>query len=272
MNQKSEERNEMKKMLCVLLGGCMLFAMTAFGTEAADNAMQTASAYLDQSEAAAIAVTVDLSGGWSVEFARGAVYLYDGEITDDSECTAMLVTLDQELYEEYMADAGADDNHIEADDGVYFTYNENEKAYLASLDDAAFFLITASAEADMESIAARFIISLDEASAADEAEEDGAETDENPLVGTWEYRDEENDMGAAYVLEEDGTGTYTMTVGEEEVIYELEYEVEDGHLLVTYVNNDIFTEDDVFDNEFRFEDDGTLTIKDSFDEEMTFVK
>ena len=79
-------------------------------------------------------------------------------------------------------------------------------------------------------------------------------------------------MGAVYVLEEDGTGTYTMTVGEEEVIYELEYEVEDGHLLVTYVNNDIFTEDDVFDNEFRFEDDGTLTIKDSFDEEMTFVK
>ena len=79
-------------------------------------------------------------------------------------------------------------------------------------------------------------------------------------------------MGAAYVLEEDGTGTYTMTVGEEEVIYELEYEVEDGHLLVTYVNNDIFTEEDVFDNEFRFEDDGTLTIKDSFDEEMTFVK
>ena len=93
------------------------------------------------------------------------------------------------------------------------------------------------------------------------------ETDQNN-----KYRDEENDMGAAYVLEEDGTGTYTMTVGEEEVIYELEYEVEDGHLLVTYVNNDIFTEDDVFDNEFRFEDDGTLTIKDSFDEEMTFVK
>ena len=33
-----------------------------------------------------------------------------------------------------------------------------------------------------------------------------------------------------------------------------------------------FTEDDVFENEFRFEDEQTLVIKDSFDEEMTFVK
>ena len=95
---------------------------------------------------------------------------------------------------------------------------------------------------------------------------------DNSLVGVWEYADTESNLGAVYDLKEDGTGTYTMKVGETEVTYELKYEVKDGHLLVTYVNNDIFTEDDVFDNEFRFEDDGTLTIKDSFDEEMTFVK
>ena len=99
-----------------------------------------------------------------------------------------------------------------------------------------------------------------------------AVTEENELTGTWEYLDEENGMGAVYVLNGDGTGTYTMTVGEEEVTYELKYEISDGHLLVTYVNNDIFTEDDVFDNEFRFEDPETLIIKDSFDEEMTFVR
>ena len=39
-----------------------------------------------------------------------------------------------------------------------------------------------------------------------------------------------------------------------------------------YINNETFTEDDVFENEFRFEDEQTLVIKDSFDEEMTFVK
>ena len=95
---------------------------------------------------------------------------------------------------------------------------------------------------------------------------------ETSLPGTWEYSDTENGLGAVYVLEDDGTGTYTMITGEQEVTYELKYEVKDGHLLVTFVNNEVFTEDDVFDNEFSFKDSTTLIIKDSFGEEMTFVK
>ena len=58
----------------------------------------------------------------------------------------------------------------------------------------------------------------------------------------------------------------------EEVTYELKYEVQDGHLLIRYVNNDIFYEDDVFDSEFSFKDDNTMIIKDSFGEELTFVR
>ena len=94
----------------------------------------------------------------------------------------------------------------------------------------------------------------------------------NSLPGTWEYRDEENGIGAVYVLKNDGTGTYTMTVGDSEVTYELKYEAKDGHLLVTYVNNEIFTEEDVFDSEFRFQDADTLIIKDTAGTEMTFIK
>ena len=101
----------------------------------------------------------------------------------------------------------------------------------------------------------------------------GSEPAEEPsLTGTWAYSDEETGMGAVYKLEEDGTGTYTMIVGGEEVTYELKYETKDGHLLVTYVNNETFSEDDVFDNEYRFEDPDTLIIKDSFGAEMSFVK
>ena len=98
------------------------------------------------------------------------------------------------------------------------------------------------------------------------------EESENSLTGVWEYSDADNEMGAIYDLKDDGTGTYTMIVGEEEVVYELKYEVKDHHLLVTYVNNEYFSEDDVFDNEFSFQDSKTLIIKDSFGEEMTFVK
>ena len=104
------------------------------------------------------------------------------------------------------------------------------------------------------------------------AETEAADVESPSLVGIWTYTDEGNGLGAVYDLKEDGTGTYTMIVGEEEVTYELKYEVQDNLLLVTYVNNETFTEDDVFENEFRFEDEQTLVIKDSFDEEMTFVK
>ena len=71
---------------------------------------------------------------------------------------------------------------------------------------------------------------------------------ENSIAGVWEYSDEENGIGAVYDLKADGTGEYTIKVGDEEVVYELKYEVEDDHLLVTYVNNEFFSEDDVFDS------------------------
>ena len=95
---------------------------------------------------------------------------------------------------------------------------------------------------------------------------------ENSIVGTWEYNDTENGISTVYDLKDDGTGTYTMNVAGEEVVYELKYEIQDNHLLVRYVNNDTFSEDDEFDNEFQFKDANTLIIKDSFDEEMTYVR
>ena len=99
----------------------------------------------------------------------------------------------------------------------------------------------------------------------------GSGTDTS-LTGVWEYNDEANGIGAVYDFKNDGTGTYTMIVGEEEVTYEMKYEVGDGHLFVTYVNNEIFTEDDVFDSEFSFQDENTMIIKDSTGMEMTFLR
>jgi ABC-type oligopeptide transport system substrate-binding subunit len=95
---------------------------------------------------------------------------------------------------------------------------------------------------------------------------------ETSLAGVWEYADTQSGFSAVYDLKEDGTGTYTLTVGEETVVYELKYEVKENHLLVTYVNNETFSEEDVFDNEFSLKDANTLIIKDSFGTEMTFAK
>ena len=147
----------MKKMICTLLAAVLLLSLAACGT--ANGGKQTASAYLDQEADACIEVTVDLSGGWSVEFVRGAAYLYDSEITETNDGVAMLVTLDKEVYEEDLAEAMADENHREADGGVYYTYYEDEMGYLASLNDSAYVLITAD-KADIEAVVARFTLSL----------------------------------------------------------------------------------------------------------------
>lgn len=153
----------MKKTICVLLAVVMAFSIASCGTgnvSQTEDGRQTASAYLDQSGDAVVEVTVDLSGGWSVEFARGAVYLYDGEITAGKECAAMLVTLDRDVYEDDLATAMADEKHKESASGVYYTMYEDDDAYLTSLNDSAYVLITAGNQADIEAVVSRFMLSL----------------------------------------------------------------------------------------------------------------
>jgi len=149
----------MKRMICTLLAAVLLLSLAACSSGNVNSGKQTASAYLDQESDAAIEVTVDLSGGWSVEFVRGDVYLYDSEITETNDGVAMLVTLDKEVYEEDLEAAMADESHKEADGGVYYTYYEDEMGYLTSLNDSAYVLITAN-KADIEAIVARFTLSL----------------------------------------------------------------------------------------------------------------
>lgn len=149
----------MKRMICTLMAAVLLLSLAACSSGNVNSGKQTASAYLDQESDAAIEVTVDLSGGWSVEFVRGAVYLYDSEITETNDSVAMLVTLDKEVYEEDLEAAMADESHKEADGGVYYTYYEDEMGYLTSLNDSAYVLITAN-KADIEAIVARFTLSL----------------------------------------------------------------------------------------------------------------
>ena len=147
-------------MICTLLAAVLLLSLTACSSGNVNSGKQTASAYLDQ-DGTCIEVTADLTGGWSVEFARGAVYLYDGEIIEDKESTAMLITLDKDVYEEDMDEAMADDNHKEADGGVYYTGSGNEGSYLTSLNDSAYVLITTQDKANIEDIVARFTLTSD---------------------------------------------------------------------------------------------------------------
>ena len=91
------------------------------------------------------------------------------------------------------------------------------------------------------------------------------------LTGTWVYKDETRGIEAVYDLKEDGTGTYSVT-GSSSVMYELRYEVQNNHLLVSFLNSDTYSEDLVFDSEFKMKDDNTMVIRDSAGRDMPFIR
>ena len=146
----------MKKLVCVLLALCIALTLAA----AAEGGRQTASAKLDQ-DGEAVLVTVDLTGGWSVEFASGAVYLYDGEITEGREADAIGLTLEKEVYEEYLADAAKSDSCREVDGGVCYV-SEDTAYYALAVADSAYFLLDVPAGADGDAILSRIELEIAE--------------------------------------------------------------------------------------------------------------
>lgn len=85
----------MKKKL--LLGIVMLVGLfTLVGCS--NDVKHSASAKLNVGENDAAIMTVDLTGGYSVEFASGAVYFYEGEPSEDTLAYGYIIT--KEEYEE----------------------------------------------------------------------------------------------------------------------------------------------------------------------------
>ena len=133
----------MKKSLSLIMALLLAFMMVGCSTQESEDTApvkQTASAYLDQ-DGTTVTVTVDLSNGWSCEFVRGAVYLYDGEIVEGKAPVATGMTLEKDVYKDYMKGAKDKDNYTEIENGV--SYTEDGSSYTCfSVDDKAYFLIT----------------------------------------------------------------------------------------------------------------------------------
>ena len=115
---------------------------------------QTVSGYLDQ-EGNTVDATVDISGGYSAEFARGAIYLNE----KDDINVAIGMTLDKEVYDEYYAQAQADKDHKEVNGGIVFQDDE-QMGYLCRVGDSAYFAVFSqeATKDQMESIANRFTV------------------------------------------------------------------------------------------------------------------
>ncbi|MBR7045667.1 MAG: hypothetical protein IKI23_08415 [Lachnospiraceae bacterium] len=173
----------MKKMICMMLMICLTAALWGCGgskpaetsapeetgvpeessepaeSTASDNVKHIASAYLRQDSDNAAELIVELTGGWSVEFARGAAYIAKGDKLD--ETAAMLLVLDQEVYEENLAEAMEDPDHKEADGGIYYTYYDGRPAFLASVNDDIQYLISIEGDAEIEDMVRRCTVKAD---------------------------------------------------------------------------------------------------------------
>lgn len=117
-----------------------------------------------------VGVTIDLSDGWSVEFALGAVYLYNGRIEENSEAVAMGITLDKAVFDEYVAEASEKNEYREYARSIAYADGDGTHRYLYSLSPDVGFLIAVSPEVDGDDTASRFSIELLEQEISDETE------------------------------------------------------------------------------------------------------
>ena len=134
----------------------LLFAAVLTGCSSAggEPVKQAAGAPLDQ-DGNRMYVTVDLSGGWSVEFASGAFYLSHGDYKEDMPSAAIGITLDQEVYDEYCAEAVRSDSYRELSGGVTYTQEDGTNAYLMPVGDDAYLALFVEPEEDGDAVFAR---------------------------------------------------------------------------------------------------------------------
>ena len=107
----------MKKLVAVIMTLALVLCCVSISAVAEDG-RQTASTVLDR-DGEAILAMVDLTGGWSVEFAYGALYLYNGGIAEGKTADAIGLTLEKEVYDEYIAEAENSESRREIENGVW---------------------------------------------------------------------------------------------------------------------------------------------------------
>jgi len=131
-------------------------AIACFAGCSKKSVKQTATVYLDQEENS-VEATIDLSDGYSCEFARGAVYLYDQEIKDDVSPVVIGITLDQEVYNDYLESSKSDANRKDLGGGVLFQA-DGQFIHISRIDDSRYFGIFGenTTPSQMEKYVARF--------------------------------------------------------------------------------------------------------------------
>ena len=148
-----------KKWLSITTALLIMTGILAGCSAASTDVKQTASAKQIYGDDQVAIMTVDLSGGYSVEFASGAAYFYKGEPSEDVAAFGYIIT--KEEYDEeiaYLSENAEDAKDL--GDGIY----SYDGAYYFPADDDLFIKVAVqeSAMDDADSIFTRFTAHKDE--------------------------------------------------------------------------------------------------------------
>lgn len=195
-----------KPFISLLIVLALAFSLAACGsgsggaTALAENSTQsqTAASAEDGKQIAArtyfrygrdIDVALDLTGGWSAEFASAAMYLYDGPYNEDRETTAFGCLMNQLDYDQYAADFKDYDSFRQSEDGsLEVTDEEGDNRYIFPVTKYVYFLIVTKKGTDPEAVRQRFDVTaapLNEDESIDYME---LVNKTNPLPEDWEKK------------------------------------------------------------------------------------
>ena len=146
-----KELTDMKKkalvLVTLLLAGMMMLAACGGGETATSGTVTNGTNEVN--------VAVDLSDGWAAEFAEGAVYVYDSEDTS-GDSTAMLITLEQDVYDGYVAESKTAKDCEEGDGYIKYTGDDGEMHYLLVAGDVPMIINVSKDAEDTDAVFARF--------------------------------------------------------------------------------------------------------------------
>lgn len=151
-----------------LLAGCGAIGDNTSDTASESSGKQITSAWLQEGDTRAN-VCVDVSGGWSAEYATGAVYLYDNWENENRESLAMFLSLSKDVYEEYLTTAAEGENYQETDAYVSYTDGSGDGIYLleAGEDTHMYFMLDADPDVDGAAILDRISVEVEESGTPD---------------------------------------------------------------------------------------------------------
>ena len=154
----------MKKNIIALMSAAILSAALSSAVFAVETQSefyptyeQTASAYLDQ-DGHEVKVVIDITGGFSAEFAHDAAYLYDGTVSEDTEPVAIGLTLDEDVFDEYIETASASTSYREFAHSFAYTEDDGTNNYFFQSGPDAYFMVSVAKGADGDSVSSRFSV------------------------------------------------------------------------------------------------------------------